>query len=251
MLTTRIIPCLDCKDGRVVKGVNFKGLKDAGCPVEMSLNYQKQGADEIVLLDVSATPEGRGHQIETVKKVRMDLNIPLTCGGGVRAIEDAGRLLQAGADKVSVNTAAVNRPELVSELASKYGSQCTVVAIDATRDDSDSWQIVIKSGRKRISLNVVDWAREVVERGAGEILLTSWDRDGTKSGYELNLLEKVSSAVSVPIIASGGAANSGHLVEALNSGADALLAASIFHYAEYTVNSLKNDLRSAGKRVRL
>ena len=139
----------------------------------------------------------------------------------------------------------------MSELASKYGSQCTVVAIDATRGDGDSWQIVIKSGRQRISLDVVDWAREVVERGAGEILLTSWDRDGTKSGYELNLLEKVSSAVSVPIIASGGAANSGHLVEALNSGADALLAASIFHYAEYTVNSLKNDLRSAGKRVRL
>ncbi len=251
MLTSRIIPCLDCRDGRVVKGIKFQGLRDAGCPVELSLNYEAQGADELVLLDVSATPEGRSHQHETVRKVRTELSIPLTCGGGVRVADDAGRLLDAGADKVSVNTAAVVMPELVSEMATRFGSQCTVIAVDAARNDAGGWEVVVKSGRERTGRDVIEWSKEVVERGAGEILLTSWDRDGTRSGYELDLLGAVSEAVMVPVIASGGAANPAHLIEALKAGADAVLAASIFHDGEYTVNSLKAVLRESGVEVRL
>ncbi len=250
MLTARIIPCLDCRDGRVVKGINFQGLRDAGCPVELSLNYQDQGADELVLLDVSATPEGRGHQLETVRRVRKKLSIPLTCGGGVRVADDAGRLLDAGADKVSVNTAAVVNAELINDLAIRYGSQCTVIAIDAIRHESGGWEVVVKSGRERTGRDVIQWSKEVVERGAGEILLTSWDRDGTRSGYELDLLGAVSQAVTVPVIASGGAANPEHLIDALKAGADAVLAASIFHDGEYTVKSLKAVLRDAGVEVR-
>jgi imidazoleglycerol phosphate synthase cyclase subunit len=250
MLTARIIPCLDCRDGRVVKGINFQSLRDAGCPVELSLNYQGQGADELVLLDVSATPEGRGHQRETVRRVRKELSIPLTCGGGVRVADDAGRLLDAGADKVSVNTAAVVNAELINDLAIRYGSQCTVIAIDAIRHESGGWEVVVKSGRERTGRDVIQWSKEVVERGAGEILLTSWDRDGTRSGYELDLLGAVSQAVTVPVIASGGAANPEHLIDALKAGADAVLAASIFHDGEYTVKSLKAVLRDAGVEVR-
>ncbi len=251
MLTSRIIPCLDCRDGRVVKGIKFQGLRDAGCPVELSLNYEAQGADELVLLDVSATPEGRSHQHDTVRAVRKKLSIPLTCGGGVRVADDAGRLLDAGADKVSVNTAAVVNPALVSELAARFGSQCTVIAVDAARNDDGGWEVVVKSGRERTGRDVIEWSKEVVERGAGEILLTSWDRDGTRSGYELDLLGAVGSAVTVPVVASGGAANPEHLIEALKAGADAVLAASIFHDGEYTVKSLKAVLRDAGVEVRL
>ncbi len=251
MLTSRIIPCLDCRDGRVVKGIKFQGLRDAGCPVELSLNYEAQGADELVLLDVSATPEGRSHQHDTVRQVRRELSIPLTCGGGVRVADDAGRLLDAGADKVSVNTAAVVNPDLVNELAERYGSQCTVIAVDAARNEDGGWEVVVKSGRERTGRDVIEWSKEVVERGAGEILLTSWDRDGTRSGYELDLLSAVGHAVTVPVIASGGAAHADHLIEALKAGADAVLAASIFHDGEYTVNSLKAVLRDAGVEVRL
>ncbi len=251
MLTSRIIPCLDCRDGRVVKGIKFQGLRDAGCPVELSMSYEAQGADELVLLDVSATPEGRSHQHDTVRKVREALGIPLTCGGGVREADDAGRLLEAGADKVSVNTAAVTNPGLIGELAKRYGSQCTVVAIDAARRDGEGWELVVRSGKDRTGKDVIEWAREIVDRGAGEILLTSWDRDGTRSGYELDLLSAVSEAVTVPVIASGGAATPQHLVEALQAGGDAVLAASIFHDGEYTVQTLKEELRRAGVEVRL
>ena len=188
--------------------------------------------DELVLLDVSATPEGRGHQREPVRRVRKELSIPLTCGGGVRVADDAGRLLDAGADKVSVNTAAGVNAELINDLAIRYGSQCTVIAIDAIRHESGGWEVVVKSGRERTGRDVIQWSKEVVERGAGEILLTSWDRDGTRSGYELDLLGAVSQAVTVPVIASGGAANPEHLIDALKAGADAVLAASIFHDGE-------------------
>lgn len=251
MLTSRIIPCLDCRDGRVVKGIQFQGLRDAGCPVERSIAYEQQGADELVLLDVSATPEGRSHQHDTVRKVREALGIPLTCGGGVREASDAGRLLEAGADKVSVNTAAVTNPNLIQDLARQFGSQCTVVAIDAARSETTQWELVVRSGKERTGKNVIEWAKEVVDLGAGEILLTSWDRDGTRSGYELDLLAAVSQAVTVPVIASGGAATPSHLVQALKAGADAVLAASIFHDGEYTVRDLKELLREAGMEVRL
>lgn len=250
MLTKRIIPCLDVRDGRVVKGVKFQGLRDAGSPVELARVYQAQGADELVILDVSATPKGRGHQVETVEAVRAVLSIPLTVGGGVRKVEDAGRLLNAGADKVGVNTAAVERPEILREIAERYGSQCTVVAIDAKGDGAGSWEVVVRSGKVGTGLDAVEWARQAVELGAGEILLTSWDRDGTRSGYDLKLLGAISSAVDVPVIASGGAAHVGHLVEAFQAGAEAVLAASIFHDGEYEVDELKEDLVKAGVEVR-
>ena len=250
MLTARVIPCLDCQDGRVVKGIKFQGLRDAGCPVELSLDYERQGADELILLDVSATPEGRSHQHETVRRVREGLSIPLTCGGGVRVTGDAGLLLDAGADRVSVNTAAVVNPGLIDDLALRYGSQCTVVAIDAVRQSSGRWEVVVRSGRERTNRDVIQWAQEVVRRGAGEIMLTSWDRDGTRSGYELDLLGAVSATVTVPVIASGGAAYPEHLIDALKAGASAVLAASIFHDGEYTVASLKSVLKDAGVEVR-
>lgn len=251
MLTKRIIPCLDVRDGRVVKGVKFSGLRDAGSPVELARAYQAQGADELVILDVSATPEGRANQTETVEAVRAVLSIPLTVGGGVRRAEDAFRLLNAGADKVGVNTAAVERPEVLREIATRFGSQCTVVAIDARREESmKSWEVVIRSGKVGTGLDAVEWAIKAVELGAGEILLTSWDRDGTRSGYDLALLKAISSAVDVPVIASGGAAHVGHLVEAFQAGAEAVLAASIFHDGEVEVWELKEDLQKAGVEVR-
>ncbi|MEQ8766774.1 MAG: imidazole glycerol phosphate synthase subunit HisF [Planctomycetota bacterium] len=246
---SRIIPCLDVRDGRVVKGVKFQGLRDAGSPAELASEYERQGADEIVILDVAATPEGRGHQLGTVRAVRQVLSIPLTVGGGVRRVEDAAALLGAGADKVGVNTAAVTEPGLVSELSRRFGAQCTVVAIDA-RGNDNGWEVVVRSGKEGTGRNAVEWAKEVVGRGAGEILLTSWDRDGTRSGYELDLLAAVSSAVHVPVIASGGAATPEHLVEALNAGADAVLAASIFHDGDTTVGALKGELARAGIEVR-
>ncbi len=251
MLTVRIIPCLDVDAGRVVKGVRFQGLRDAGAPDEQAARYQEQGADEIVMLDVSATPQGRATQLETVRSVRAPLSIPLSVGGGVREADDAARLLDAGADKVGVNTAAVTRPDLVDELARRFGSQCTVIAVDAQRvAPGEGWEVVIRSGKERTGRDALGWMREVVDRGAGEVLLTSWDRDGTKEGYDLELMRAAAAAVPVPIIASGGASGPAHMAEALHAGADAVLAASIFHYGEYTVGQVKDHLRQAGLEVR-
>ena len=235
MLTRRIIPCLDCRAGRVVKGIRFAGLRDAGSPVELAAAYEAQGADELVLLDVSATPEQRGTHVQTIRAVRDVLSIPLTVGGGIRSVASACALLEAGADKVAVNTAAVRDPSLVDELASQFGCQCTVVAVDAAASPVGGWEVVILSGQQRTGLDVLTWCREVVGRGAGEILLTSWDRDGTRAGYSLDLLAAVCRSVNVPVIASGGAASPEHLCEALAAGADAVLAASIFHDGDYTV----------------
>ena len=248
-LASRVIPCLDIKDGRVVKGVKFQGLRDAGDPVECAGQYEGQGADEIVLLDVSATPEGRGHALETVRAVRSVLSIPLSVGGGVRSADDAGRLLEAGADKVGVNTAAVSRPGLLGEIAARFGTQCTVLAVDAAAGAA-GWEVVVESGRKRIGLDVVEWCRKAIAIGAGEILLTSWDRDGTRSGYDLDLITAVSSVVTVPVIASGGADRPGHLVAAIEAGASAVLIASILHHGDTTVGELKEALTEAGRVVR-
>jgi len=249
MLSSRLIPCLDIRDGRVVKGVRFQGLRDAGCPVACAAAYAGQGADEIVLLDVTATLENRPNRLRTVRAVREVLSLPLTVGGGVRSIEDAAALLGAGADKVAVNTAAVRDPSLLSTLADRFGRQCVVLAIDAAAEGS-GWQVVIRAGREPTGLDVVSWARRAVERGAGEILLTSWDRDGTRQGYDLGLLKAVSSEVRVPLIASGGASRPEHLLQALESGASAVLAASIFHDGDYTVSTLKTELRRCGVEVR-
>ncbi len=252
MLMRRIIPCLDVRDGRVVKGVRFQGLRDAGDPTERAAAYEAQGADELVVLDVSATAEGRAASRQTIKVVRAQLSIPLTVGGGVRSAKDAGELLQAGADKVSINTAAVQRPELLAEIAGLYGRQCTVLAIDAARrPDGPGWEVVIKAGTTRTGLDALEWAKNGVELGAGEILLTSWDRDGTRSGYDLELLRACSQAVEVPVIASGGADTPEHLRQALEAGAEAVLAASIFHDGHTTVGSVKEALAAMGERVRL
>lgn len=251
MLTARVVPCLDVRDGRVVKGVQFQGLRDAGDPVERALAYELGGGDELVVLDVSATVDGRGHAVETTRAVRRVLGIPLTVGGGVRVVDDAARLLDAGADKVGMNTAAVQDPALITSVATRYGAQCTVLAIDAAqRATGTGWEVVVQAGRVRTGLCVVEWAREATARGAGEILLTSWDRDGTRGGYDLELIAAVRAAVDVPIIASGGAAHAGHMVDAVRAGADALLAASIFHDGETTPDTLKHALAQAGVRVR-
>ncbi|MDX2145980.1 MAG: imidazole glycerol phosphate synthase subunit HisF [Planctomycetota bacterium] len=253
MLKPRVIPCLDVRDGRVVKGVRFSGLRDAGSPVELASAYEAQGADELVMLDVSATPDGRATAIHTVEAIRQVIGIPLTVGGGVRSIDDARRLLEAGADKVGVNTAAVQDPGLLTLLRDRFGRQCVVLALDAarSRDSGEGWRVVVKSGQDHLSLDAVQWAIEAERRGAGEILLTSWDRDGTRAGYDLELIAAISSAVGVPVIASGGAATPAHLAEALRAGADAVLAASIFHDGEYTVAGVKRALRALGVAVRL
>ena len=255
MLMPRLIPCLDIKDGRVVKGIKFQNLRDAGDPVECARRYEEQGADELVILDVSATPEGRASAADTVAAVRAVLSIPLTVGGGVRTIEDAKRLLEAGADKVSINTAAVANPELVADLAARFGTQCTVVAIDAASNSEptqeSTWEVVTHSGAARPGLDAIDWARAVERRGAGEILLTSWDRDGTHTGYDLDLLRAVSTAVTIPIIASGGAASSAHMAEALAAGAGAVLCASILHDGKTTIRDLKTNLAAQGIKVRI
>ncbi|MCG6948219.1 MAG: imidazole glycerol phosphate synthase subunit HisF [Acidobacteria bacterium] len=250
MLMRRVIPCLDVHAGRVVKGIQFQALRDAGDPVELAEMYADQGADELVLLDVSATPEGRANALETVRAVRRRLPIPLTVGGGVRALADARELLEAGADKVGVNTAAVSRPELLTEMAEEFGCQCTVLALDAARV-GDGWRVVVRSGRDRLELDVVDWATTAVAAGAGEVLLTSWDRDGTQSGYDLELLEAVCGAVGVPVIASGGAETAEHMAQALLAGADAVLAASILHDGHTTVSAIKRRLAALGMEVRL
>jgi imidazole glycerol-phosphate synthase subunit HisF len=250
MLTVRIIPCLDVSHGRVVKGIRFQGLRDAGDPAERAVLYERQGADEIVILDVSATPEGRGNQVETVRRVRAQLRIPLTVGGGIRTIDDARALLEAGADKVSVNTAAVHRPELLSEIAERFGRQCTVLAIDAACREGARFEVLVKGGREGTGIDALEWAREGTGRGAGEILLTSWDRDGTRAGYDLELTRAVAAAVRVPVIASGGAATPQHLKQAFDAGADAVLAASIFHDDDTTVGDVKRALAALGVHVR-
>lgn len=251
MLTVRIIPCLDVRDGRVVKGVKFQSLRDAGSPAERAALYEQQGADELVMLDVSATPEQRSTQVDTVKAIRAVLSVPLTVGGGVRTVENAAALLDAGADKVGVNTAAVVSPPLITELAERFGRQCTILAIDAAARPDLGWEVVTQSGTNRTGIDAVGWARDAAERGAGEILLTSWDRDGTRSGYDCGLIAAIRAAVTVPIIASGGAATVAHLVEALDAGADAVLAASIFHDGDTTVDDVKRELKARGVEVRL
>ncbi len=250
MLTRRIIPCLDVRGGRVVKGIKFQGLRDAGSPEERAALYEAQGADELVLLDVSATPEGRKTAVETVRKVRERIAIPLTVGGGVKGVADARALLDAGADKVGINTAAVDHPDLLREVAERFGRQCTVLAVDAKQSAPGRWQVVVRSGKHDTGLDVLQWVRDGVARGAGEILLTSWDRDGTRSGYDLDLMRAVSSAVNVPVIASGGADNAEQLMEAIEAGADAVLAASIFHDGDTTVKEIKRQLMALGAEVR-
>lgn len=256
MLARRVVPCLDVSHGRVVKGVRFQGLRDAGDPAERAALYEAQGADEIVVLDVSATPEGRGHQRETVRRVREVLAIPLTVGGGIRAVEDIRRMLNAGADKVAINTAAVFNPELVKEASSKVGSQCIVVALDAKRvsggGEPPRWEIFTHGGRKPTGIDAVEWAKKMEAFGAGEILLTSMDRDGTQAGYDIPMTRAVAEAVSIPVIASGGAGTPEHLFQALTEGkADAVLAASIFHYGKYPIPEVKRYLAQRGVPVRL
>jgi imidazole glycerol phosphate synthase glutamine amidotransferase subunit len=251
-LLRRIIPCLDVRGGRVVKGVNFQALRDIGDPAARAACYEAQGADEIVMLDIAAAPEGRDTQVETVRRVRVAVRIPLTVGGGVRSVADARRLLGAGADRVSVNTAAVQRPELLGELADAFGRQCTVLAIDARRR-GQVWEPLIVGGRSPAGgegRDVVGWAREGAERGAGEILLTSWDADGTRNGHDLELLRAVVSAVRVPVIASGGIGTRTHVVEAFQSGADAVLAASVLHDGDETVRGIKAYAAARGIAVR-
>ena len=249
-LIRRLVPCLDVRDGRVVKGIKFQGLRDAGDPAERAALYEQQGADEIVVLDVAASPRAQDNQVATVERVRAAIRIPLTVGGGVRALRDARRLLNAGADKVSVNTAAVRRPEILAELADAFGTQCTVLAIDARRAGT-SWEVLVVGGQETTSRDAIAWAREGVERGAGEILLTSWDRDGTRAGCDLALVRAVSEAVSVPVIASGGIGSREDAAQAIEAGAEAVLAASIFHDNDDTVADIKADLRARGIRVRL
>ncbi|MBX2812695.1 MAG: imidazole glycerol phosphate synthase subunit HisF [Myxococcales bacterium] len=255
MLKARVIPCLDVKDGRVVKGIRFQGLRDAGDPVEQAARYVDEGADELVILDVSATPEGRGHAVTTVEAVREVIDIPLTVGGGVRRVEDAEALLSAGADKVAVNSAAVAEPALLTRLADKFGKQCTILALDAARKDQPTadpaWEVVVRSGKVRTGRDAVIWAKEAEARGAGEILLTSWDRDGTGEGYDVALLQAIRAAVSVPMIASGGAAHAEHLAEGLQAGADAVLAATIFHDGHLSVKGVKAELAQRGLPMRL
>jgi cyclase len=250
-LAKRIIPCLDVTDGRVVKGVNFLELRDAGDPVEIAKRYDDQGADELTFLDITASSDNRGLLLEIIEQVASQVFIPLTVGGGVREVDDVRRLLNAGADKVSINTSAVLNPQLVADAANRFGSQCIVVAIDA-KQVGDHWEVFTHGGRKATGIDAVEWARKMVALGAGELLVTSMDRDGTKIGFNLPLNRAISDAVDVPIIASGGVGNLLHLVEGVQEGgADAVLAASIFHYGEFTVRQAKEYMRDHGIEVRL
>jgi len=259
VLAKRIIPCLDVTGGRVVKGVNFVELRDAGDPVEIAARYNDQGADELTFLDITATSDGRDLILHIIEAVASKVFIPLTVGGGVRTVEDVRRLLNAGADKTSFNSAAIANPQVIRDASHKYGAQCIVVAIDAKRrfgDDllarGEGWDVYSHGGRKNTGLDAVAWARQMAEHGAGEILLTSMDRDGTKSGFDLELTRAVSDAVSVPVIASGGVGNLDHLVDGIKiGGADAVLAASIFHYGEYTIAQAKARMAAAGIPVRI
>lgn len=255
MRTARVIPCLDVTAGRVVKGVNFVGLRDAGDPVELAARYDAEGADELVFLDITASSDERDTMVEVVSRTAEQVFIPLTVGGGVRTVEDARKLLRAGADKVSLNTAAIARPETVSEVAAEFGSQCAVVAVDARRrvadDPGAGWGVFTHGGRNATELDAIEWAVEAERRGAGEILLTSMDRDGTRDGFDLELTRAVSEAVGVPVIASGGVGTLAHLAEGVTAGrADAVLAASIFHFGEHTVAEAKAVMAAAGVTVR-
>jgi len=251
MLTKRIIPCLDIKNGRTVKGVNFVDLRDAGDPVELAKQYAEKGADELVFLDISATLEGRKTMIEMVLKVAEQVNIPFTVGGGISSVEDVDVLLKSGADKISVNSSAVKRPELVNELSSKFGSQCVVVAIDA-KQVNGQWKVHLAGGSIPAELNLFDWAKEVETRGAGEILFTSMNNDGTKNGFANQALAKLSDTVNIPIIASGGAGTIQHFTDTFKVGkADAALAASVFHFGEIEIKNLKEELKQEGVSVRL
>jgi cyclase len=252
MLAKRIIPCLDVNAGRVVKGVNFVELRDAGDPVEIARRYDEQGADEITFLDITASSDDRDIILHIVEAVASQVFIPLTVGGGVRQVEDVRRLLNAGADKVSMNTAAVNNPQLVADASAKVGAQCIVVAVDAKQTSPGRWEVFTHGGRKNTGLDAIAWARQVESLGAGEILLTSMDRDGTKAGFDLPLTRAIAEVVGIPVIASGGVGNLQHLADGVTEGrADAVLAASIFHYGEYTVRQAKEYMRSRGIEVRL
>lgn len=252
MLSVRIIPCLDVRDGRVVKGVNFVNLVDAGDPVEQAKAYENQGADELVFLDITASSDNRAIMRDVVERTAGECFMPLTVGGGLRTLEDIRLMLNAGADKVSLNTSAITNPDLVSEASAKFGNQCIVVAIDAKREGEGRWNVYTHGGRNRTELDAVEWAKEVERRGAGEILLTSMDCDGTKDGYDIAMTRAVSDAVKIPVIASGGAGNLKHLVDAVKlGGASAVLAASIFHFGTYTIEQAKREMRAAGLPVRL
>jgi imidazole glycerol-phosphate synthase subunit HisF len=250
-LSKRIIPCLDVTDGRVVKGINFIDLQDAGDPVEIAKNYNEQGADEITFLDITASSDNRDLILDIIESVAKQIFIPLTVGGGVRSVNDVRRLLNAGADKVSINTSAILNPELVKESSARFGSQCIVVAIDAKRVD-DHWEVFTHGGRNKTGLDALEWAKKMVDYGAGELLLTSMDRDGTKSGFDLELTQQISDAVEVPIIASGGVGNLKHLVDGVKLGkADAVLAASIFHFGEFSIKDAKEFMKHNNVEVRL
>ncbi len=258
-LCKRIIPCLDVANGRTVKGIKFTELRDVGDPIEQALNYQMQGADEIMFLDILASAEGKETTIDLVAKTAHELSIPFTVGGGISKLEDARRLLENGADKVSINTAAVNSPQLISEIANLFGSQCCVVAIDARRRKSDNngngkeeWEVLTHGGRQTTGLDAFAWAKQAIELGAGEILLTSWDKDGTLSGFDLPLVKHFSTLLSVPVIASGGASGPNSFIDAFSIGqADAALAATIFHDGTWTVRALKNEIKDKGIAVRI
>ncbi|HEM3177838.1 TPA: imidazole glycerol phosphate synthase subunit HisF [Streptococcus suis] len=252
MLAKRIIPCLDVKDGRVVKGVNFVNLTDVGDPVDAAKAYYEAGCDELVFLDITATHEERDTTVDMVRRVAEQVFIPFTVGGGIRSVEDMNKMLKAGADKVSVNSSAVANPQLIADCAEKFGNQCVVVAIDAKKVEDGSWHVFVAGGRKDTGIDLLDWAKKVVSLGAGEILLTSMDKDGTKSGFDIEMLNAVANVVTVPIIASGGAGNSQHILEVFEqTPATGALAASIFHYGEVRIADTKQAMRQSGIEVRL
>ena len=251
MITKRIIPCLDIKDGRTVKGINFENIKDAGDPVELAIEYSKQGADELVFLDITATHENRKTLSELVTRIAKHINIPFTVGGGISTIEDVSVLLNAGADKISVNTSAVKNPQLIKDLANQFGSQCVVLAID-TKFEDDEWYVYLNGGRVKTPFKTIDWAKQAVALGAGEILLTSMNNDGTKDGFAVNITKQISEAVNVPVIASGGAGTMQHFKDIFENGkADAALAASVFHFKEIAIPELKTYLKSNNIEIRL
>ncbi len=249
-VAVRVIPCLDVDDGRVVKGVNFRDLRDAGDPVELAAAYDAEGADELVFLDITASAERRDTMLDVVARTADQVFIPLTVGGGVRSVDDVDRLLRAGADKVSLNTAAVGRPELLTEVAGRFGAQCVVVSVDARRTPAGGFEVTTHGGRRGTGLDAVGWARRATALGAGEVLLNSMDADGTQSGFDLEMIGAVRAAVDVPVIASGGAGRAGHFAPAVAAGADAVLAASVFHFGEIRIGAVKEALRAAGHPVR-
>lgn len=251
-LAKRIIPCLDVDNGRVVKGVKFVDIKDAGDPVEIAKRYNDEGADELTVLDISATVEGRDTMVQTIERIASEIFIPLTVGGGIRKVEDIRTMLNAGADKVGINSAAISNPEFVKEAAERFGSQCIVIAIDAKKVAENRWEIFTHGGRKATGIDAVEWAIKMAEYGAGEVLLTSMDKDGTKDGFDLALTRAISEAVSIPVIASGGVGNLQHLVDGIKEGkADAVLAASIFHFGEYSIHDAKLFMAEQGIEMRL